>query len=129
MRAVDTNLVVRLLTRDDEDQFQAAKRLFGEGNVFVGSTVILECEWVLRSGYKYGSNKIVQTLTELAGLPEVTLEEPLAVAQALKWLDSGMDFADALHLARSQHCEAFVSFDRTLARRASKLATIPVHHP
>jgi predicted nucleic-acid-binding protein len=40
-----------------------------------------------------------------------------------------MDFADALHLAKSGHCSAFVTFDRKLVKRAKNLAPIPVEVP
>ena len=65
----------------------------------------------------------------MAGLPGMTVEEPLQLATALDWLESGMDFADALHLARSSHCSAFVTFDQKFAKRAKTLTTIPVVVP
>jgi predicted nucleic acid-binding protein len=43
------------------------------------------------------------------------------VAQALVWAEAGVDFADALHLASAASCEAFVTFDKQLARRARGL--------
>jgi predicted nucleic-acid-binding protein len=129
VRAIDTNVIIRLLTQDDLEQFHTAKRIVEVGDIFVGTTVILECEWVLRTSYNYGASKIARSLTDLAGLPGVVLEEPFKLAQALDWLEQGLDFADALHLARSQHCDTFISFDRKLAGRAKALGTIPVMHP
>ena len=129
MRAIDTNVIIRLLTQDDFDQFQMAKRIVNEGDIFVGISVILECEWVMRTSYNYSASKIAWSLTELGGLPGVVVEEPFRVAQALEWFEEGMDFADALHLARSQHCDAFISFDRKLVRRAQQLGITTVTHP
>jgi predicted nucleic-acid-binding protein len=129
VRAIDTNVIIRLLTQDDPEQFQTAKRIVAEGDIFVGSTVILECEWVLRTSYNYSAGNIARSLADLAGLPGVVLEEPSKIAQALTLLEQGMDFADALHLARSQHCDTFITFDRKLAQLAEKLGTMPVILP
>lgn len=46
--AVDTNVVVRLLARDDETQYQASRALFETQEIFIPDTVVLELEWVLR---------------------------------------------------------------------------------
>ena len=47
MVAVDTNIVVRLLTQDDELQYQKSLEIFQTQDVFIPDTVILETEWVL----------------------------------------------------------------------------------
>jgi predicted nucleic-acid-binding protein len=129
MRAIDTNVIVRLLTADDAKQAQAARAIVESGDIFVGSTVVLETEWVLRAGYGFNVKDISAGLRGLFGLATVSLEEPAQVAQALDWMGEGMDFADALHLSRSAHCSAFVSFDRKLAKRAESLSPIPIEVP
>lgn len=129
MRAIDTNIIVRLLTADDAEQAETARVVVEAGNIFVSATVLLETEWVLRAGYRFQPAKIVAALRALAGLPGVTVEEPAQIAAALDWLEGGMDFADALHLACSSHCSAFVTFDQKFARRAKSIATIPVLIP
>jgi len=53
VRAIDTNIVVRLLTADEPEQAAAAKRIIEHGDVFLGATVLLEAEWVLRAGYGF----------------------------------------------------------------------------
>ena len=53
MIAVDTNIVVRLLTRDEELQFQKALILFQNHDVFIPDTVVLESEWVLPYTYDF----------------------------------------------------------------------------
>lgn len=126
MRAIDTNVIVRLLTADDPVQAEAAKQVIQEGDVFIGVTVLLETEWVLRAAYGFGAVDIASAIRGLAGLPQVTVEEAGAVAQALDWTAKGMDFADALHLARAQHCSAFVTFDRKMASKAMGFAQVPV---
>jgi predicted nucleic acid-binding protein len=59
----------------------------------------------------------------------VTLEDAALIATALDWMTRGMDFADALHLAKAQGFDAFVSFDRRLARAAKEPSDIEVRTP
>lgn len=129
VRAIDTNVIIRLLTADDPVQAEAAKRVIQEGDVFIGVTVLLEAEWVLRAGYGFGEKEIASALRGLAGLTQVTIEDASTVSLALDWLTKGMDFADALHLARSEHSSAFITVDRRLASRAKDLAQTPVMMP
>lgn len=129
MRAVDTNVVVRLIVADDKQQAKKAQAVFEAGNVFISATVLLETEWVLRSGYGFAPKRIVIALRALAGLPGVTVEEPSQIASALDWMDQGMDLADALHLAKAAGCTAFLSFDRKLAKVAAKRSPVPVEQP
>ncbi len=129
VRAIDTNIVVRFLTADDARQAKAARGVIEAGDLFVATTVVLEAEWVLRAGYGFSPAQIAMGLRGLGGLAGVAFEEPTQIAQALDWMGKGMDFADALHLTRSSHCRAFVSFDRKLAKRAMALATVPVESP
>ena len=126
MRAIDTNVVVRALVDDDRRQASAVQELIAEHEVFVPITVILESEWVLRSGYSFAPAEIAAGLRRLGGLPGVNVEDPGEVAQALDWLEQGMDFADALHLVRATRCDTFVTFDRKFAKCAKALGAPPV---
>lgn len=118
MRAIDTNVLVRFLTKDDPEQYGRAKALIEGGNIFVATSVLLEAEWVLRSGYEYTRMDIVIALRSFAGLPAITLENPTVAAQALAWSEKGMDFADALHLASSSLHSSFHTFDTRLIKDA-----------
>lgn len=129
MLAVDTNVIVRYLTGDDPQQFARAKALIDAGDVFVPTTVLLETEWVLRSLYRYTRLRIAEGLRSLAGLAEITLEEASVAAQALEWFEAGLDFADAVHLAKSAHCDALLTFDRALIAGAANLRCVPVRAP
>jgi predicted nucleic-acid-binding protein len=126
VRAVDTNILVRFLTADDPKQARAARRVIEAGDVFIGTTVILETEWVLRAGYGFAPSVIARGLRGLGGLAGISMEEPGIIAQALDWMIAGMDFADALHLARASHCSSFVTFDKKLATRAKGKVPIKV---
>ena len=129
MLAIDTNVIVRYLVDDDHEQFLRAARLIENAPVFVSNTVLLEFEWVLRSGYGYEAGDFAKALRDFAGLATVNLESPELAAAALNWHEQGMDFADALHLAGSAACEAFVTFDRRLAKAAARTDAIAIRAP
>ena len=127
MTAVDTNIVVRFLTRDEPAQAARAKALIEAGPVFVPRTVVLETAWVLPSVYRFERAAIGAAITKLLGLPGVEAEDGPAVARALGWYAQGFDFADALHLASSGRARAFATFDQALRRRARTVAgVVPV---
>ncbi len=129
MLAVDTNIIVRYLTGDHPEQFAKASELIHGEAVCVCTTVLLETEWVLRRGYRFSRERIIAALTAFAGLPRVTLEDPGLAARALDWMRRGLDFADALHLAKAEGCEAFVSFDRRFAAVANAFSEVKVRAP
>ncbi len=126
VRAVDTNVLVRFLTADDPKQARAARRVIEAEDIFIGTTVILETEWVLRAGYGFAPAEIATALSGLGGISGIEIEEPSVTAQALDAMMTGMDFADALHLARSSHCSAFVTFDKKLAKHSKGKSAIPI---
>ncbi len=129
MLAVDTNVVVRYLTGDHPEQFANAKALIDGEDLFVCTTVLLETEWVLRSVYGYRPAQLARALRAFAGLPRITLEDPALAAKALDWMAGGMDFADALHLAKAEGCEAFISFDQRFAAAANAVSEVKVRAP
>jgi predicted nucleic-acid-binding protein len=129
MTAVDTNIVVRFLTGDDPIQFEQSVRIFSTHEVFIPDTVILEVEWVLRYAYEFDSEQVVEAFRKLFGLPNVHLRDTMPVALALQWHENGLDFADALHLALSQHCQDMQTFDQQFARRAERMTSCPVSLP
>jgi len=117
--AIDTNVIVRYLTDDHPDQVARARAIIDAVSVFVPVTVMLETEWVLRSAYGYDRTEVVHALRAFGGLPTVSIEDAETVAAALDLATRGMDFADAIHLGRSGHCDGFVTFDRRLTRTAA----------
>ena len=128
MRAIDTNIVVRYLTGDDPAQAARASAVIDAGDVFVGTTVLLESEWVLRSVYGFSGSEVAVALRALAGLPNVSVESPAMLAEALDRAENGMDFADALHLGGAARCEAMLTFDRRFIELAAD-APVPVLEP
>jgi predicted nucleic-acid-binding protein len=124
--AVDTNVVVRLVTKDHPAQAARAAAIFRSGPVHIAKTVLLETAWVLGYAYDLDDGAIANVLRGVAGLPNVELEDAGAVVDALAALERGLDFADALHLASSGGATRFVTFDRRLVRRACGAAKIEV---
>jgi predicted nucleic acid-binding protein len=59
----------------------------------------------------------------------VTVEDGAIVAAALDLAETGMDFADALHLRRAAHCEGFASFDRKLVKAAKAAGYAGIREP
>ena len=120
MTAVDTNVVVRLLTGDDRKQAAAARALFSSEPIWIAKTVLLESGWVLRSLYGFDTGAIRDALTRLLGLENVRVEDAAAVAAALTLTESGIDLADAMHLSSRPAGGRFVSFDKAFVAREKK---------
>lgn len=118
MIAIDTNLIIRYVTGDDDAQSLRAREVINGQAVFVPLTVTLEVGWVLRSTYRMSRSDCLHAIRNFAGLPTVVFDEPAIVAEALDLSAQGMDFADALHLLKAQHCETFVTFDRQFIKAA-----------
>jgi predicted nucleic-acid-binding protein len=102
----------------DDAQAKRAAALFEREQIYVGKTVLLETEWVLRFSYELSRPVILNALKNSVGLPQVTVEDSPAVAEALDLFETGMDFADALHLASSREAAHFATFDERLKKRA-----------
>ena len=121
MTAVDTNVLVRLLTGDDLGQAAAARALFASETIWIAKTVLLETGWVLRSLYGFEEDAIRDALKKLLGLRNVHAEDELSVAAALALTAKGIEFADAMHLSSRPAGARFVSFDKTFVRRAKRV--------
>ena len=121
MTAVDTNVIVRFLTRDDAAQFRRASALFSRDDIYIPDSVWLETEWVLRYAYGLDPTEVGHAFRNLMGLSQVLVSDRLRLIRAIDWHLAGLDFADALHLACSQHVETFTTFDKSLVRSAGNL--------
>lgn len=125
MIAVDTNVIVRLLVADDSAQSSKARALFEREDIWIGTTVLLETAWVLEAVYELPIERVIKGLRAVLGLPNVSTENPAALALALDAAATGLDLADALHLCFAPAAaESFVTFDRRLQRRGSSLRPI-----
>jgi predicted nucleic-acid-binding protein len=120
--AVDTNVVIRLVTNDHPAQAARAVAVFRSGPVFISKSVLLEAAWVLRYSYDLDTDAIVRALRGVLGLASVSVEDPAVAVAALRLCEQGLDFADALHLASSGEATLFVTFDAQLVKRAARIA-------
>lgn len=124
--AVDTNLVVRYITRDDPVQERQARAVFLEHRIFVPKTVIMETEWVLRFAYRYTADQIAEALARIIDNERIQVEDSAATRLALAGFRQGLDFADALHLAACGEIETFITFDKPLFKRAGRVFAKPI---
>jgi len=116
---LDTNVLVRYLTRNDESQWQQASEVIESGQLcFITNVVLCELVWVLRgTPYKFGREEIISTLEMMLQSPVFEFENRSAVYQALQRAKQGRgDFSDYLIGAIATHagCQETVTFDRKL---------------
>jgi predicted nucleic-acid-binding protein len=116
--AVDTNVLVRYLTWDDEDQAIEAARAIEEADAIVVPTIVLcELVWVLKRVYRYHGLDIIDILRRFAAIRAVEIDRPTAEA-GIAMLTRGGDFADGIvrHEADGAKCDRIVTFDQGFAR-------------
>jgi len=119
MRAVDTNVLVRLLTRDDPKQVAAAERFVAPG-AWVSHLVLSEATWVLVSVYGLDAGDVAVAVEMLLNHKDLTLQDADAVAAALELFRArpAVGFSDCLILesAKKAGHVPLGTFDRGLGR-------------
>ncbi|MCA9969332.1 MAG: type II toxin-antitoxin system VapC family toxin [Anaerolineales bacterium] len=128
MIAIDTNVLVRVITADDPVQTPVAANLFRQHTIYLTVTVMLETAWVLQHGYRLSRERIVTVFRILFGLSNIRLEAAAPMHHAILWYAQGLDFADALHVALSSAATEVVTFDQQFARQSADLTSVPVRH-
>jgi predicted nucleic-acid-binding protein len=124
--ALDTNVLVRYLTWDDDIQSPlSAKAIEGAETVVVSSIVLCETVWVLERAYKLKAKEITKTLKDFVESETVKVDRPLAEA-GLAALERGGNFADGIILFEAERAKVdqLVTFDQQF----SKLAKSPRLH-
>ena len=124
MKALDTNVLVRFLVKDDEEQAKIAFQIFTEAEykqdvLFVPLLVVLETIWVLQSVYEVSDQDIVAAFSELMQMPVLkfdshqVMQDFVATARV-----DGFDLSDLLmaYSAKNSGCRNILTFDK----RASK---------
>ena len=126
MKAIDTNILVRFLVRDDEKQARLVYRRLKSAEakkevLLVPLLVVLETIWVLESIYDESRNDILESLDELILMP-VFQFETLDVIQGLiiSAQETKLDLSDLLiaHSAKHVGCESVITFDKGAAKSA-----------
>jgi predicted nucleic-acid-binding protein len=126
MIALDTNVLVRLITRDDEAQALRAKAFVDEyadrdSVLFVSDVVLVELCWTLSRAYGLIRADVLRAVRALADNITIALESPKAVRAALDLSEQGgADFPDCLIVAKAAQagCETTVTFDRRMGALA-----------
>ena len=121
MRAVDTNLLVRLLVRDDATQVTAAEA-FVENGAWVSHLVLVETLWVLDAVYARSAAQIAKAIELLLNHNSLTLQDADVVASALESYQArpSLGFSDCmvLEIARKAGHLPLGTFDKGLAKLA-----------
>ena len=119
MRAIDTNVLVRLVARDDDRQTAAAEQFISTG-AWVSHVALVEAVWVLDSVYDLSRDSIVTAIEMLLDHADLTLQDADAIRAALaRFRRRGApDFSDCvmLEIARKSGNLPLGTFDRALAR-------------
>ena len=120
MIALDTNVLVRLVLRDDEAQAQRARKLVeshshSDASLFVSDVVLAEFAWVLRGRYALPGKAIAHTLRAMLDNATLGWQSRAAAVEALRLFEQGsVDFPDCLVVALAQihNCDAVATFDQ-----------------
>lgn len=120
MKGLDTNLLVRYLTRDDDDQYQKAKAYLEahctqNNPCLVNNIVLCELVWVLQSVYKQERSAIISVLEKLLRTKQLSFFDKDAARAALRdFKKSKADFSDCLigRLNTQAGCNETASFDQ-----------------
>lgn len=119
MRAVDTNVLVRLATRDDAQQTAAAEAFIASG-AWVPQLVLVEAMWVLSSVYDLSPEKIATAVDMLLHHQDLTIQDANVIRAALEQFgrQPGLGFSDCLILevARKAGHLPLGTFDRDLGK-------------
>lgn len=122
MIGLDTNVVIRILTRDDLKQSATAKQaidaaLAAGDSVYLTAVVVCETVWVLRAVYRYTRAEIAAAIDLILRMTQLDVEDRSLMWQALSDYQNGKaDFADYLigRLARQRGCTRTLTFDASL---------------
>ncbi len=129
MIGLDTNVLVRYLTRDDENQYRATMKLLSRkaARFFVADLVLIETDWVLSSLYNWSRDEIADAFARLLQVHNLQFEDEDRIRHSLCAIRRGADLSDEIMIAmsRSQGCHEFATFDTAIPKRHTKFAFVP----
>lgn len=126
MIAADTNIALRLILNDDEEQVAAISRAMASRSLFLPLTVLLETGGVLASRYAMNREQIAIVMSALLSLDSIEIARPELVRWAIERFRAGADWADMIHLVAAQKLGAFVTMDRRLLRKAGEDSPVAI---
>ena len=132
MIALDTNVLVRYIVRDDATQASKAAKLIesrctAESPGVVDVVVLCELVWVLETAYGYGRSVVAQVVRQLLGVAELAVTSSDQAWAALRAYESGRgDFANHLIALRNHEagCKTTFTFDKQAAVSAPGMFTL-----
>jgi len=124
MKAIDTNVLVRFLVRDDELQAKAIYSIFKQAEAdkeefWVPLLVVLETLWVLESVYEIPRQQILDSMSELLLMPILKFENQSAIQRFIfSGREGKIDLSDLLiaHSAKSSGCKCVLTFDKSASK-------------
>jgi len=127
MIAVDTNILVRFLVRDDEEQAEIARKHIKEAELRrerlkIPLLVVLETIWVLESAYDKSRSEILDTIRDIRQMPVFDFEDDQVIEGLLNdGPKQKADLADIMiaHAAIATGCETVITFDKSAAKLPS----------
>ena len=125
MIALDTNVIIRFLVRDDEKQAQIVyarlkKAELAHEKLFIPLVVLLEILWVLESAYGMPRNEILDSLEDLRKMPILEFEEERVLdLLVISGRKTSADLADLLisHSANCSGCDSILTFDKKASKQ------------
>jgi predicted nucleic-acid-binding protein len=119
MRAVDTNVLIRLLTEDDPAQLAVARNFIVDG-AWMSHVVLAEATWVLRANYGFAHERIAASIEDLLTKQHIVIQDADTVIAALAHYRArpSLGFTDCLvlEIARKARHLPLGTFDRHLGR-------------
>lgn len=129
MTGLDTNVLVRYLAQDDEEQLRAVLRLLLKKGAlfFVADLVLVEVCWVLRGLYEWTDDEVADAFERLLTIQNLAFENESRIRKALRGMRAGADFPDELIVDRCQDagCRRMATFDKELAERHPRFVIMP----
>jgi len=114
---VDTNVLIRLIVKDDESKFKTILKLVekvenNEMTLIVPTIVIAECCWLLRSFYKLDKSLVSEYLINIIESENIEAEENITVDALQLYSEKNVDFADALLSLKSKKSIPVLTWDK-----------------
>lgn len=129
MTFVDTNIFLRFLLQDIQDQYLEAKEIFKKGaknksDLITSTVVIFEVFWVLNSFYDYNRLQLIQVMKAILSMTFVKLDERILLQESLKlYHETNLSLGDCYNLIYANNSKAkdFKTFDKKLIKKFNEI--------
>jgi predicted nucleic-acid-binding protein len=129
LRAVDTNVLVRWITRDDPAQLDAADAVMSTP-VLIPLTVLVELAWTLQGKtFRMTRAEFAEIAGRMLAIGNITIPSEDGVRWAIERFAAGADFANMIHIVAARGAVAFVSFESRLSKLAGTASPMPIERP